>query len=216
MLCYYVTMLRLTVLTFLSLPFVVLAHQPWLITFEKYEDTFMIEDTQVSKAYYVDMTGFPHNYEFSLGEKREVFLEILVPDIGTVDDVYSGTLVKKNRNKIELVDRMEAKTAEWESFYEVHGGDSYRRGGSFRGELEAGDYLLEMSSPDNLGKYVLVVGELEDFSDLSMGELYKRIYEIKKFYNKPFFAVLQSPYYYIPFGLLVLIGGLVYFRRRRA
>ena len=198
-------------------PFVASAHLPNLPEFSDYEDVEVIAEPQVSQAYYSELTGFPHRYEFTLDSRQEIFVEVLVPDIHEATNDIGGIVVKKKpRGLVEEVSSLIARDASWESFYEPFGGDSYRRGPSFTGEVDAGEYLIEISTAMNTGKYVLVVGEREDFSGVGFFENLKRIYEVKRFFGKPPIAVFQSPFYFVPLLIVVLIGLLVWYRRRKS
>jgi hypothetical protein len=81
----------------------------------------------------------------------------------------------------------------------------------------AGTYRIEVSTPDNIGKYVLVTGFLEDQSEIGFFETMRRIAAVKEFFEKPSVAVLQSPFYFVPLLIVIgLCGGLWYWRRRLA
>jgi hypothetical protein len=77
---------------------------------------------------------------------------------------------------------------------------------------------VEIHTPDNIEKYVLVIGSREE-RELGYFELLGRIVEVKTFFGKSKVAILQSPIAYIPFLIaLVTILVLMYvwrFRRRR-
>lgn len=206
-------MIKWGIYTFvLLLPVFALAHQPAVVDFTNYDDNEVVEDVTLSQAYYGDLINFPHTYEINLTKPETLFVELLVPDIEGIDTNRSVLIVKRNPSgRVREVARLVPEEAEWESFYEPFGGDSYLRGPSFKQELEAGSYLIEVSTGDNLGKYVLVVGEREDFSNLGYFETVKRIYEVKKFYGKSPLAVLQSPIISVPLLVLLIVG---FFLRR--
>lgn len=201
----------------LVFPVALFAHKPFVVEFAAYKDIYPVSEPEVSQAFYGNLTGFPHRYEFTLNENQPVFMQVLVPDIEGVENNRSGVLVrKKDDGTVTIVGRMNASDASWETVYEPFGGDSYRDGATYESELPAGDYLVEISTAENLGKYVFVIGELEDFSDLGYFGTLGRIYEVKRFFDKPPIAVFQSPFYYVPFGILVLIGvGTYLYRRKR-
>ena len=207
--------IKLLLLGFYLLPVVALAHIPELPVYERYEDTQIIADPTISRAFYAELTGFPHNYEFTLDTEKEISVELLNPDIKEATDNRSAIIVKYEKRGVSEVARLNYQDADWESFYEPFGGDSYRRGPAFKGTLPAGRYLLEVNTSENFGKYVLVVGQLENFSEVGFLETLKRIYQVKQFYGKPPIATLQSPFYLVPVSILLMTGVIVY-RRKHA
>jgi hypothetical protein len=164
------------------------------------------------------LQGFPHTYEFTVTEKTPLFVEVLVPDIKSSTNNVSSIIVREadRGGRVTEVARLHAKDATWESFYEPFGGDSYRRGAQFEADIEPGKYRVEVHTPDNVEKYVLVVGKREEFSGLGYFALLGRIAEVKTFFEKPRISIVQSPLVYVPLIIIALVaGGVWYWRRRR-
>lgn len=204
------------VMALLLLPLIALAHVPVLPKFSSYEDAKVIERPTISHAYYAELRGFPHVYTFTLEKSEEVVVELLVPDIKNAKNDVGGIMLRQTGSDLmEEVTRFEPAAAEWNSYFEQFGGDSYRQGPAYRAELPAGEYLIEVNTPANLGKYVLVVGEAEDFSEVGFLTTMGRIYQVKRFFDKPPIAVLQSPFYYLPFGVVVIISLIFWYWQKR-
>jgi hypothetical protein len=195
-------------------------HTPVLVEFESLKDIITIDDPELSRAYYGELKGFPHTYEVRSDAPFLLRVEVLVPDTDWSTNGISSMIVRQveGSGRVTEVARLEAKDASWESFYEPWGGDSYRRGPMFEEELLSGTYRVEIHTPDNIEKYVLVIGSREE-RELGYFELLGRIVEVKTFFGKSKVAILQSPIAYIPFLIaLVTILVLMYvwrFRRRR-
>lgn len=203
-------------LALLMFPALVFAHTPVLSEFANYDDFKEIDDVITSQAFYGELSGFPHTYTFNIPAEQELSIEIMVPDIKETEDKINGLLLRFNEKKrVEEVARLNYRDASWESFYEVFGGDSYRSGPTFKGVVKPGKYLLEVNSPTNHGKYVLVIGEEENIEATGIFSTLGKIYQVKRFYGKPPIAVLQSPFYAVPFAVIVLIGIFVWYRRRK-
>ncbi len=209
--------LRLVCLAIILCPMLVEAHVPVLPEFISYEDAKTIEFPDISRAYYGELTSFPHRYEFVIGENdQNLFVEVLVPDIKEAANDIDAIIVKQHdAGYVDEVARLLAKDAAWDSFYEWFGGDSYRRGPGFERQVEPGKYILEVYNDNNMGKYVLVVGKKEDFSEISVLETMKRIYGVKHFYGKSSLAVLQSPFYFIPAVVILIILVMLWYRHRK-
>jgi hypothetical protein len=98
--------------------------------------------------------------------------------------------------------------------YEPWGGDAYRRSGIYHETIEPGTYRIELSTPDNLSPYVLVVGTDHDRLDVSYFEMVKRVSAVKAFYGKSSLAMIVSPYLYVPLVVLLFALGTFYWYRR--
>jgi hypothetical protein len=204
----------LVVLLCVLAPIHVYAHQPRFVAPSQH-DVIQVEDVRTSQAFYGELSESPHLYEFTLTEPTSFFAEILVPDIENATNDKSGLLLKVEKRGVSEVVRMNAKGASWESFYEWFGGDWYRRGASYYDSLEPATYRLEVSTPVNRGKYVLVVGKEERFDSGYIATLHD-IRKIKTFFGKPSIAVAQSPFVYVPIILLLVLGCIVWrvYRKR--
>jgi hypothetical protein len=173
-----------------------------------------IDDATLSQAFYGEMKGFPHTFQIVAKEPFELFTHILVPDIETSKNNISGIIIKEpnGAGRVTEVTRLLAKDSAWNSEYEPFGGDSYREGPQFETTLPAGVYRVEVHTPDNLEKYVLVIGKREEMT-IGYFELIGRLVEIKTFFGKPKIFVVQSPYVYVPLLVLCLGIGFWYMRR---
>lgn len=194
---------------FCFFPLFVSAHSPRFVDVGQ-NDIVAVERSEVSQAFYGELKNFPHLFEITATGTLPLYVHILVPDIESGKTNVSGIVLKVLNRGVEEVTRMDAKEAKWETMYESFVGDTYREGPEFEKILTAGTYQIEVSSPDNLGKYVLVVGKKEEYSILNYFGTLRDIYKIKVFFEKPFFAVFQSPLVSIPTVLLILIGWALY------
>lgn len=190
------------------------AHVPVLVEQESLRDILIIEDPDLSQAFYGEMDNFPHTFEIRSGKPFMLFTQILVPDIDSAKDNISGIIIKlpESRGRVEEITRL-SLSSPWPSEYEPFGGDSYRMGPSFERELGPGTYRIEVNTPDNVEKYVLVVGKREELT-IGYFELVGRIAEVKAFFGKSKLRVVESPYVYVPLLVLLGIGYLLYRRRK--
>lgn len=210
-------MRRILLLCILVLPIFVWAHQPAIVSPTSPDDLIAISKPEVSFAYYGELTGFPHTYVINSTSTFNLYVQILEPDIESAE-MNHEVIIVKNRGRdrgVEEVARLKAKDADWESFYEPFGGDSYLAGGEFEAEVEPGVYRIEVSNGLNQGKYSLSVGRTEDFSGVGYFETVAKIYQVKRFFEKPPIAMLQSPFVAVPTAVLVVIGLIVYWYRKR-
>ncbi len=195
---------------------VVLAHVPTVVLQTSLHDVYSIDDPTLSQAFYGTQSGFPHTYEIRVKEPFLLRAEVLIPDTDKATENVTGIIIKETgrQGRVEEVARMLAKDASWESFYEFWGGDTYRRGGVFEREVEPGVYRIEVSTPDNESPYVLVVGTREEWGGVGYFEMVGRIADVKEFFGKSKFRIIESPLVYIPLFIVTLAVLFFIYRRR--
>ena len=93
--------------------------------------------------------------------------------------------------------------------------ETFRSGGALEAQLEQGMYKLEVSSPDNVGKYKIEWGT----TDLkrSYFENVRVLFEVKSFLDSSPFSAFLSPLLYIPLVLLILVvfGVFIFAKREK-
>ena len=132
-----------------------LGHQPVLIDSEATE----VVEPEISKAYFGKLSGAPHTYRIDSDVEFNLYVGILVPEDGNpkkdvTAEIYAGT---------ELIATLGGVGAEWATFYEPFGQNTYWDGGEYRTRAPAGVYTITISSPENQSKYSLAIGEIEFF-----------------------------------------------------
>ncbi len=202
-------------LTLFLIPVLADAHVPVIIVQDSLKDIETIPDPELSQAFYGELVGFPHTYEIRATEPFTLFTQILLPDIESSKNNVSGIIIKEKRagGRVEEITRLRAKDATWETEYEPFGGDTYRKGTSFEAEMGPGVYRIEVNTPDNVEKYVLVVGKREEIT-IGYFELIGRIADVKVFFGKSKLRVIESPFVYVPL-IIMGIGALVFYIWRR-
>ena len=158
------------------------AHQPRIVS-----DSWLtlIENPEVSQAFYGELKGHEAYYLIDLKQAGDLYFQILVPDSpaaakdksATVE--YSPELGAKAENFVKL----DAAAAEWQKYFEEFAGDNYFKGPEDKSPAEPGYYIVKIFSPENEGKYVLVVGQKEEFPPL---ETIKAVYTIPLLKNNFF------------------------------
>lgn len=190
------------------------AHQPRITS-----DIFTeIKNPETSQAFYGELKGQPDTYSIESEKSFHLYVGILVPDIEGIEkdisaEIYFGN-EKGNDNFLYKLDGLKYK---WTSYYEEFGGDNYYFGPEFKDEakskknvpkgikVEKGSYLIKVFSPDNKGKYVLVVGEKEEFPVNEAINAVKTMPKLKSdFFNK---SPLTSFFNII--GLFLLISVVI-------
>lgn len=132
------------------------AHQPYLVT-----DTGVtrVERPEVSRAFYGELFGEPAVYEITNPDSFELYVNILVPDEAGMPTDLSVTVTRGS----DTIAMLEGPAHEWTKFYEPFGGDSYLMGPKQRLRVGPGTYVATVTRPGNEGRYVLAIGEREEF-----------------------------------------------------
>lgn len=203
-------------LVFVSSVSLVFAYAPNMIGVIPQNEVHIIDDPIQSQSFYGVLDNFPHTYKIVRNEPFTLSLSILQPHIDTSNNNVSAIVVKlpAERGRVEEVTRLRASLASWDTFYDPVGGDRYRQGPEFEGILEAGSYIIEVHTPENLEKYVLKVGT-EDEESIGYFKTLLRLIEVKKFFDKSPLRIVESPYIYVPLIIFISIGLFLYRRMKR-
>jgi len=198
------------------------AHQPRIVEDEITE----VKNPEISQAFYGELDGQPERYEITMDREFELYLGVLVPDLEDIDkDV--GFIVYKDG---EILWGFDGLQHEWTYFWEEFAGDGYFEGPELRSNekpeypkgvlVDGGSYEVEVYSPDNMGKYVLAVGTIESFPLDETINAIKTIPKLKAdFFGKPAISAFATKFSLFIFGpiigVLIVIGLIIYFVRRR-
>jgi len=178
----------------------VLAHQPRLVSGE---EITKIERPDVSQAFYGNLTGQPHFFEIKSTKEQQVYFGLLVPDLPGIDKDVSLEIYLED----ELVGSLYGRNFKWQSYYEEFTDDYYFQGPETKVSLKDDAlYTLKVFSPDNQGKYVLVVGQKEEFPITEVFNTILILPKIKKdFFNKPIYTAFFNKIGLFTLGPLVIL-----------
>jgi hypothetical protein len=186
-----------------------LAHQPVIVG----KDIITIEKPDISRAFYHELTGQPRVYLVAADKTFDLYINLLVPKNTNAAGRYTARVYHLMGNKKILLTQLNADSVVWKEFYEPFGVDSYLKGPEFKQSVPAGKYEIEVFSRDNLGKYVLAVGEKEFFGPKEIVSVYTEVPKLKG----GFFGVNPLTFLTTPFGLVlvVIVGAAAYLLIRR-
>lgn len=188
------------------------AHQPRLVS----DGVVFVENAEVSKAYYDVLNGTPRTYIIDSQQAFSLYLNLLVPKSSNPDGRYSAIVYEIDAGrKIEMA-RVNAGDVEWTEFYEEYGGDYYLKGPEYKKALPGGRYEIEVYSADNLGKYVIAIGDKEEFPPLEIVKTFLIMPVLKvKFFQYSPLILLSSTIgiaWLIIIVILLLVIGFILFR----
>lgn len=201
---------------FISTATAVFAHQPRLVN----ENFVEVENPEISQAFYGELSGEPVYYRIESSEPFNLYVGILVPDIPDIDKDVSAELYQEKDGQKELLALLDGLNHDWPSYHEEFANDNYFWGPEFKAEdatgftpkgkeVEAGVYLVKVFSPDNLGKYVFVVGEKEEFPTGEIINTVKVLPKLKSdFFGKSGWSAFFNRiglYLAIPLAIIIII-----------
>lgn len=161
------------------------AHQPRIVPGSQLT---LIKNPKVSQAFYGELKGHEAYYLIDLKKEQDLYLQILVPDLPGIqkDKSVAVEYSPELGTKAENFTKLDPAAVEWKKFYEDYAGDNYWQGPEVKKLAEPGYYVVKISSLENQGKYVLVVGEKEEFPAAEMAKALITIPQLKKnFFQEP-------------------------------
>lgn len=185
---------------------IVSAHQPHYIGTET---TILIPDADTSRAYYGELAGHPAMYTITSDKEFSLYLNILSPSLPDAKKDFSVRITDATGS---LIATLSAPISDWQQWYETFAGDTYWKGPEFKETEPAGTYTIEVSNPENSGKYVLAPGEAEVFTLAGTPSTIQQIYLVKTlFFDKPWYSVFQGIIGNVLLGFAVVSIIAVYF-----
>ena len=133
------------------------------------EDPYVIEKPEISKAIYSELTGSDHYYRIDSDTEFAFYAGITVAKVDdcALDTVFSYDVYDAEFN---LIDQRSGEDFEWWPWFEEFGKKWYWVGPEIGEDFAsdrmyaAGSYYIRVHNQDNLGAYVLVVGDIEKFT----------------------------------------------------
>jgi len=189
---------------FITIP--ALAHQPRIVDSK---DTIVLNPT-VSKAYYGKLSGDSHTYTINVTEAFNLYVGILMPFYEESKKDVSAEIYKEG----ESIQVLGGKSADWKNMFEFFGQSTYLKSGEYKERVDAGEYTIIVSSPNNDSKYALAIGETEAFNGNEIINALRVIPELKRnFFNESPLSFVKSPFgwgYILIMYILAFVFGLLY------
>jgi hypothetical protein len=208
-LCYDYDM-RIFLLSMLMLPMVVLASGIYVTEVASpYAIVPVDNEINQPQLHLGVLDNFPVMYEFSLASSTDFRAQISQPVSVGVDTPNPLTLMLVRQDDrgggVTEIARLTPDVESWSIVQDSSIGASFWQGKEIIETLQSGTYRIEVSTPDNDGKYLLNFGPEGDygyFASLS------RAWTIQQFLGYSPLRMLTSSLVYYPLGIL-LIGLLI-------
>lgn len=177
-----------------------------------------IQNPEIEQLILGELTDAPEMFEIVSDVPFTLTAEIrAIPNTsGATSPQLSGIIIRQKEIRgVEEVARLNASDAAWTVLTDPDSGLVYQAGPYFSEPVEAGIYRIEVSNPNNQGKYLLLIGNQKDengyFASLS------DIQRVYAFYNLSIIRMVSSPYIHYPLGATILISMIIatwYYRRK--
>ncbi|MCA9360533.1 hypothetical protein H6785_03565 [Candidatus Nomurabacteria bacterium] len=193
-----------------------------LIFFSSYVPTFAYDlyVTEVEKPYDIvrisasveerqlhlgTLADFPVMYEVELSEATDFTASLRQLSNGRLEPLPLGMIVVKRgeRGDVTEVARFNPEAEKWNKVKDKTIGLTFWDSEVVVKQLEAGTYGIEISTPDNVGKYILSTGRAPE--GVGYFEKLSKAYQIQDFFGYSIFRMLVLPAVYYPLGLLLLL-----------
>lgn len=175
-------------------------------------ESMPIVDVDEQQLHLGILEGQPHLYSFTI--EATTTLTVAVWTLPK-DSAPKPTLLMVKDNPIrgvESVFRASGTETEWSGKRDHDSQIEYMVGGSFSHEVTPGVYRVEVSTPENIDRYIFVVGE-NDTS--SWWQRVRSVYTLETFAGYGWWYMVRSPLVYRPLILMSVIAGAIWYWRRR-
>lgn len=176
-------------------------------------------DTEIPYQQYFmgTLDGFPEMYEMVFAATTTLSLEIRAIDNSSPESFQlAGIIIRdKTVRGVEEIARLQADDTLWEQEQDILSALPYFAGSSFNEVVPPGTYRVEISTPNNLSKYILVFGD--DAVSAGYGTALESVANTYSFYGVSKIGMIRSPLLFYPLGIVVLvclIAGTWYWQRR--
>lgn len=191
------------------------AYYPLLNDKEKpYEITPVADRFEVGLQYLGELKDYPQTYELIVKDEKELTVSLL-QHLEKEINPLSLIVVRENDKGggVSEIGRIDGKETDWQREKPENLGLTFMRSEELSATLKSGTYRIEVSSPDNVGKYVLA------FSSFELSEGYfqevKNVMIFQKFFGLSIFSLAKSKYIFLPFGIIAMIYGFLRIKRAK-
>ena len=182
-----------------------------------YEVITITDDPMIERSILGELEGSPEMFEITSDVEFTLTVEIrAITESGTAPE-FAGIVIRQKESRgVEEVARLRATDADWLRVIDSETGLPYFAGPFWSQSVPAGTYRIEVSTPENTGKYILVVGSQDDTKGYL--ESIRNVSEAYEFYDASTLRMFNSPYIHYPLGIILLIfllGGTWWWLRSR-
>jgi hypothetical protein len=171
-----------------------------------YDVVAVEEDEGVGHAFLGELKDFPVMYEVNTDESITFMAQVRQPYSQATDLVpFSLIVIRQNddgRGVTEVV-RQRPSADDWTVVEDSVFGMTFWESEKLSATIGPGIYRIEISTPENQGRYMLMIGESEQSSGYF--ETLANVRMTQNFFGVSIFKMLTSSYVYYPIGIFLLL-----------
>lgn len=168
-----------------------------------YDEQVIDGDYRYQSYYLGELKGDPHMYEFSTGHEDQLQVKLFQKPTDK-NLPLSLIVVRLNEERgVTEVGRLRGSEVVWGDYEDSALGVDLKSSNEFTADLKAGIYRIEVSTPENVGKYLLVVGK--EAREYGYFETLGGVREIQNFFGYSFLAIFTSSLVSYPLVIVLLI-----------
>jgi hypothetical protein len=171
-----------------------------------YEVVTIDEQAVRTQDYLGELSGFPVMYEVTSDESFTLQARVQQRYNSALEPIAFSLIAIKQDERgggVTEVERLRSGTSDWQRVKDSQLGFSLWEGIALSADVEPGTYRIEVSTPENEGKYLLSFGT-EDADDGYFQSL-AGVRRTQQFFGFSFFKLLSSSYVYYPLGVLFVL-----------
>ena len=168
-----------------------------------YEVLTIDSDITTEQVYLGELKGDPHMYEFTLGKETELVVTMVQQQDANLPLSLIAVQSNDNNRGVSEIGRLTASETTWQPYWDSVLGLKLSLSPIFSRTLGSGVYRVEVSTAENMGKYMLIVGT--ETQDLGYFKTLSNIALAQDFFGQSIFTMILSSYVYYPIGILLLL-----------
>lgn len=193
----------------------VFAYTPILTEVERpYDIVVSNREPHLKQVYLGELENFPIMYELSVDATTTIHAVLEQRFVQSKEPIPFALIVIRKNNRgggVTEVGRLISTTNEWTTIKYPTLGITFLKSRDFSAEVGPGVYRIEVSTPDNIGHFMLTIGTIDN--DLSFFGTIKNAYIIQNFFDYSVIRILYSSYLYYPLGIILVLLGINWTRR---
>ncbi len=184
------------------------AYNPILVEPEQPYDVFLVtDDPYITREYLGSLEDYPEMYEFTTDVAIDLTLRIRQRAKDTAAP-YGLIVVRQNDDNggVSEVGRFNQPLEEWTKESHAAFGMTFLESKPYVVSVKPGTYRIEVSTPDNKGAYMLVLGE--EPAPAGYFSTIADAYVVQRHFGYWPFHIIFSSYMYYSIGILLVMYGI--------
>ncbi len=170
-----------------------------------YEIYLLDSDIETQSEYLGELIGDPQMYEFTITATTTLKLRLAQLETDTPIPFSLITVRKDDKNDgVSEVGRLLAKDIVQDLVTDKVLGLTLLTSQIYEEKIGPGIYRVEVSTPENFGRYMLTVGDVP--KEVGYFKTISDVHIIQSFFEKSIFTLLKSSYIHYPLGIIILLG----------